>query len=414
MAPRRPVFSVVVALSLAVACSKKSKTPMPLSGIHPCELSRCEQLCDTEPAACERAAELYLWGKDGAPLDPQRSRALAQRACDAGHGNGCTLLGLHHQDGRGTAWNPEEAVRVYERACALGAGTGCYNLAGMYSGGHGVNVDRGKYEAYTQKAAAAWQAACDGRERRWCTNAAFALPDRDTDATRKRRLELNTRACEAGVEAGCVQATLDRGTLGMATDAEVLAELERRCAADGGACTIAAARLFTGRHAPQDPKRAVALAHRGCNERGDAEACESLGTESFLGEHLPRDRAAAVRYFGMACDRGLARACSKLGSMHREDKRPAMELELARRACEMNEASGCVIVGAMYGEGIGVPRSEPDAVRWFTEACRRADPDGCAYLVSRGVALPLPDDLKRSTYQRLCRGGLAAACTPAP
>jgi uncharacterized protein len=406
----RRLAPVIAALSIgAMACSKGGSTALPPSGIHPCEPARCEQLCRSEPAACERAAELYFWGTNGLPLDPVKSLALAKRACDAGRGHGCTLLGFHHQDGRGTAWNPQEAERVYERACQLGAGTGCYNLAGMYSGGHGVTVDSARYETYQQKAVVAWQAACDGRERRWCTNAAFALPDPDAEATRKRRLELNTRACDAGVETGCVQVALDQEKLGIATDAEVLAELERRCASDGGACVIAAARLFTGTQAPRDPRRAVALVQRGC-ERGDAEACESIGTETFLGEYLPRDRSAAIRYFAMACDRGLARACAKLSAIHREDNRPEMELELARRACEMNDAGGCVIVGAMYDGGIGVPRSEVDALRWFTEACRRAEADGCSYLPPRGVELPLPDDLRRPMYQRLCQGGLSAAC----
>lgn len=401
----------LVGVALLVACGKSGGgTALPPSGIHPCEPARCEQLCPSEPAACEPAAERLLWGKQGQPLDPRRSFSLAKKGCDAGHANSCTLLGLHHQDGRGTAWDPSEAVRIYERACQLGAGTGCYNLGGMYSGGHGVTVDRAKHEAYVKKAAVAWQAACDGRERRWCTNAAFALPDPDTEATRKRRLELNTRACDAGIDMGCVQAAIDKGQLGLATDAEVLAELERRCAGtEGGACTIAGARLFTGTRARRDPKRAVALLQRGC-ELGDAEACESLGTEAYLGEHVPLDRAGALRYFTQACDRGLARACSKIASIHHDDKRPADEMVFARRACEMHDAAACMLVGAMYDLGIGVARSEPDALRWLTEACRGGDEQGCSYLAQRGVELPLPDEMRPSMYEALCRGGVAAAC----
>lgn len=401
---------VIPWLGVLVACGKSSGPAIPPSGLHPCAPAECERLCPADPAACARGAERYFWGKHGDPFDLARSFALARRACDAGHRDGCTILGLHHQDGRGTPWDPREAERVYERGCQLGAGTSCYNLATMYAGGHGVTPDPAKFEAYKQQAAAAWQRACDGTERRWCTNAAFALAEADTRAARERRLELNQRACDAGVDVGCTQVAIVKGELGTASDADVLAELERLCTAgEGGACSIAAARLLTGTRVPREPARGVDLFRRAC-ELGEPDGCEALATEELLGEHVPADRAAALRHFAGACDRGVAVACAKLATLHRDAEQPAEQLAYARRACEMNDAPSCATVGAMYLFGTGVAQDQPEGLRWITEACRGGVPEPCGVLVGRGLALPLPEAMQRSMYARLCSAGIAAAC----
>ena len=395
---------------LLAACSKRERA-LPISGIHPCEPAACERACETDAAACVRAAELYFSGTNGHALDLTRSFALASKACDRGHHHGCTLVGLHHQDGRGVSWNPAEAQRAYERACKLGGGTGCYNLATMYSGGHGVIADEAKAATYMEKATQAWQAACDGRERRWCTNAAYALARQDAEGTRERRLELDQRACDAGVDIGCTQAAIVKADLGLASDEQVLAELQRLCnAGEGTACSIAAARLFLGKLAPHDPKRGLELWTRAC-ELGDAEGCEAIGTEAFLGEHTPRDRTAAIRSFERACDRGLARACAKLSVLHRDEGQRVAQLTFARRACQMNDAPACMIVGAMYELGTdGVTKDHDEALRWFTEACRGGDLDGCGLLARRGIELPVGDDLRGDIYRRLCAKGLPSAC----
>src|SRR5688500_17327437 len=103
------------------------------------DLAACEKACTPKTTdACTHAAEMLFEGKAGWPLDHAKSLRFAKRACDANDAFGCALLGLHYQDGLGTAYAPKQAVAVYEKACRGGAGVGCYNLAGMYFGAHGV------------------------------------------------------------------------------------------------------------------------------------------------------------------------------------------------------------------------------------------------------------------------------------
>jgi len=405
------------------AATPGAATPaVPSSGIPACEPAACERACtvDHDAACCARAAELYFDGKNGHALDAARSFAFAKQACDAGNLQGCTLLGMQLQDGRGTVWNPREAEAVYERACRLGAGTACYNLGSMYSGGHGVIADQGKADAYMAKAQAAWLVACDGSERRWCTNAAFGLSMNDkSKEVDARRLTLNQRACEAGVSVGCTQAALDRSNLGQLTQAQLLVELDRMCLAEheSGACVTAGARSLIGKYFPKDPQHGLAMIRAAC-EQGDREGCEAMAEEAMRGELIPRDDAAATRYLAMACERGLARACFELAKAAYQQGDFTGVVTFSQRACEMNEAPACAALGALYYAGEGVAHSDAEGARWTTEGCRGGIGGACASLIQHGITeLPVSAARRGEVFARACADGITLACptgSPAP
>ena len=172
---------LVALAALLAACQSpaapppRGGSPAPAEPAGPCGGPDCEARCTAgDPAACAHAAELFFDGKSGHPLDMARSFRLASRACDAGVMHGCFLVGYHHQDGLGTPWAPARAVAAYERACAGGFGTACYNLGSMYSGGQGIDPDPPRGKDYIARAGAAWKAACDGSEPRWCSAPAAA------------------------------------------------------------------------------------------------------------------------------------------------------------------------------------------------------------------------------------------------
>jgi TPR repeat protein len=367
----------------------------------PCAAAECERACEAtgDAKTCTRIAELYWEGKNGHPYDPARSFRFAARACDAGDGFGCALLGLHHQDGIGTAWAPALAVAAYEKACEAGAGVGCYNLSGMYSGAHGVDPDQAKADALMKLAESHWLAACKGAEPRWCTNAAFLARQTERPGALADAYALDRRACDHGITAGCVEALDEALALGKIQRDARTRELEKLCAGgEPSAC------FYLG--GARGGARGVELVRRGC-ELGDRFACALLGAMYEEGKGVPRDDEAKRRYYRMACDRAVPSACRSLARDAIAERSPEAP-DLARRGCQMGDGYSCHIFAEL-----SFARGDAAAgVRWATEGCRMASFDSCRRLIERGVELPaIPADVARALYTEACRAQTASACT---
>ncbi len=368
------------------------------------------------------AAELYFdggialpgprTGREMHPIDHARSFRYASAACEKGHAFGCALVGYHHQDGLGGAeWSADKAIAAYDKACAAGAGVGCYNLASMYYGGHGVVADEARADGYKAKAKVAWQAACAGGAPRWCTNVAYLLREEDAAANREKCLELDQRSCDHQELVGCTEAARDRFALGRIGVTPYLAELERVCeAGEPTACTVAGSTLIAGGEGiATDARRGMALVVRGCDQ-GDKAACLAAGLEYARGELVARDLAAADRYVIQACDRGLGAACLAVAQDRGAARRFAEMAGFARRACQMGERDACAALSQLYFTGQGVPASEPEGVRWATEACRMGHLSGCTELIARDLELPAPASMKERMLRDACAAGIASAC----
>jgi TPR repeat protein len=369
----------------------------------PCkEPLACEKACSAhDTRACTVAAEAIFDGSHGAPFDPKRSFPLAKTACDAGDAFGCSLLAYHYQDGSGVAWSPQLAVANYDKACRGGSGVGCYNLAGMYGGGHGIDVDNAKYDSYTKLARAAWQAACDRGESRWCSNLGFLIETAGDHAAARK---LYAKTCAAGVVVGCVEMTRVTFEQGGLTAPAFIAELDRMCS--GGepiACAVESSYLGIGdKGVTKDAKRALQLSKHAC-DTGDASSCLTTGLMLISNDGVPVDYVAAERYFTDACDRRVAKACLLLAQKGIRAADKSKGLAFARRACETNEAEGCEIVAA-------AATSEAEIVKWSREGCRRGRYDACLPLVDRDLAIPAPPSARPKVYRQACTDGHKAAC----
>jgi uncharacterized protein len=396
-------------LLLAACSSSSSTTAAPPRD----ELKSPEAACETagEPDACAAAAELYFDGKGGHPLDHAKSFRYATTACQKGHAFGCALLGYHFQDGLGTSWAPAAAIASYEKACAAGAGVGCYNLASMYFGGHGVQADEERGAQYKAKAKAAWQAACDGKEPRWCTNVAYLLREEDARGNREKCLTLDQRTCDHEVLVGCTEAVRDRFALERIGAPAMVDELDRLCqAGEPSACSAAGGALVGGSPGVTvDAKRGMALVVRGC-EIGDKFACASAGVEYATGKLVPQDPAAADRFMVNACDRGMGPACMWVAQERVGRGEAAVGAAFARRACQMGERDACWALSSLYQEGRGVEKDPAAAARWAMESCRMGHPSGCAVLIEQGTELPVPADLATRMYSDACAAGIQRAC----
>jgi uncharacterized protein len=366
----------------------------------PCAPAACERTCEAkgEPAACARIAELYWAGKDGHPFEPAKSFRFAKRACDAGDGFGCALLGLHYQDGLGTAWAPALAVAAYEKACTAGVGVGCFNLAGMYSGAHGVDRDPAKADALMKRAEAHWTAACKGAEPRWCTNLAFLTRRANKPSSLAEGYALDQRACDHGVALGCVVALAVGVELGKTQPDAAMRELVRLCRGGESSACFQAGVMSHDRQGPE-------LMKRGC-ELGDRDACEQLAEWHDRGELVAKDDAAKRRYLRVACDRASATACLSLARDGIDTGSPDAPA-LAQRGCQMGHAEACDLAAEM-AYGLGDPAA---GARWATEGCRMTNLESCKRLIEVDAELPaIPDHLKRALYTSACRANRQHAC----
>jgi TPR repeat protein len=125
------------------------------------------------------AAELYL------------------RACDRGHHQSCTDLGLMYYNGQGVTKDLNRAADLYKRACDAGGAPACTNLGWMYARGEGVPKD-------TSRAADLFKRACDAGGGLGCTHLG-TMYAKGENGTRdeNRAADLYKRACEEGSALGC-------------------------------------------------------------------------------------------------------------------------------------------------------------------------------------------------------------------
>jgi len=369
--------------------------------------AECEKACSAKTtAACTFAAEMHFDGKAGWPLDHAKSLRFAKRACDAKDAFGCALLGLHYQDGLGTAFAPARAVAAYEQACKGGAGVGCYNLASMYYGAHGVPFDRVKGDDYTKLARTHWEAACKGDQPRWCTNLAYLeAPDTKAPAAAQAKaLELNTRACDNGITVGCLEAARAKLELGKLDLLGFMRQLDKLCTQNEyGACGVLAALLLLGdKGIAKDAKRALELLTRAC-DGGDKHSCFVLGIEYASGNNIKQDFAATTRVFDRACDRALSKACIAIGQNLAATRAYKRAADYARRGCHMGNAEGCGMLAQLHADGTGVAKSTSESTKWATDGCRMGHMPSCGILIKRDVfPLPVPADMQKRMYESAC------------
>lgn len=165
------------------------------------------------------------------------------------------------------------------------------------------------------QAAGLYQKACDGGERRGCTN--LGLMYYNADGMPKdldRAAGLFKRACDADGPGGCMNLGLMylRGE-SVAKDPHRAAELlERACDTNvAAACTNLGIMYARGENLPQDLKRAADLYTRACNGNHPI-GCNFLGLLYEHGRGVPKDLSRANELFKKACAAGLDQGCDNL------------------------------------------------------------------------------------------------------
>ena len=157
---------------------------------------------------------------------------------------------------------------------------------------------------------------------------------------------------------------------------------EQRCEQQGRAadCAAAALRADVGIDGTKDPAKAQKLFGIAC-EKGDADSCLRLGAD----REVAKDAAAAATYYQRACTLGAGQGCGQLAALHQEGALDGFKAfdtaaSLHAQACSFGWAKSCAAAGHLVSEGRGVPRDLEAGRALFAQGCEAKDEGSCTAL----------------------------------
>lgn len=182
------------------------------------------------------------------------------------------------------------------------------------------------------------------------------------------------------------------------------------------ACTEFGFSASIGRGTRQDLEQGIALLERNC--RGpDTYACVYLGAV-FNGDidTIPADFERSNRNYARACEANQAIGCLGLGDAHRNGRGVGVDFNLAissyRRACELGEIGGCEAVGEIFYFEDDV-YDPTQAVSSFQIGCQTGRAYSCGmlgYLLLLGRGIEQDLDAAEEYMRFACAQGHAASC----
>ena len=129
--------------------------------------------------------------------------------------------------------------------------------------------------------------------------------------------------------------------------------------------------------APDKSAQALASADAQC-PGGTVKGCVDGAGEAERKGELPR----AVELYTRACDAGVVRVCSVLGTMVWQGKgteaNPARAYTLYVRACDGGDMSGCFSAGICHRTGACAEKNDAEATKFLKRACEGGDARACA------------------------------------
>jgi TPR repeat protein len=162
--------------------------------------------------------------------------------------------------------------------------------------------------------------------------------------------------------------------------------------------------------------------------KGEAEACDRLGAayEAGDGEALPADPARGARYFQrglaiheVACDHADAEACSWVADAYDTGRRGATRDEarafaMYDQGCQkLWKPDACFRIGEAYEQRTPTPEAYARAALLFDHACKRGDESSCEHLArlyAGGLGVGKDDARAVELRTQVCASGVADVC----
>jgi TPR repeat protein/outer membrane protein OmpA-like peptidoglycan-associated protein len=246
-------------------------------------------------------------------------RDNCKRACDLGHAESCTTLGIMVAYGIGGAKRDAEASLELFGKGAKGGHARAHVHLGLHFEGRGADA---------KKARASYQSACDGGDLAGCNHLGRLELGAKNHARARALFE---RACDGGEGAGC----------------HALGQLYEKGTAVG-----------------RDADKALDVYQRGCRA-GSVPSCSARGVLQVKTSKSAATRADGLAKVRWACDQHYARACADLKVLSRCEYG---DIGDCRARCESKDTAMCGALGDYYAEGRWVAQSDVEARLWYRAA----------------------------------------------
>ncbi|MEC9071133.1 MAG: tetratricopeptide repeat protein [Myxococcota bacterium] len=312
--------------------------------------------------------------------DPARANELYRRVCEGGIFQGCFVLGVNLERGRGEPYSHAGVTSAHRRGCELGKDASCIRLATISLEGRGQRPDvAGGLKLLEDRCKVRGSA---------CSELADIYEDgifvpRDLGRTG----EIVAEMCDRGFSLACHRlARMHREGTGIPADLPRSDHLLKQSCEAGNTfgCSL------YDRH--QERHRRLTLAEQGVAacEQDDLAACVEVGRGlRTLVEHGATGKWAP---FPGLYDRALG---------------------YLKRACDGGNMAGCAELSESHLWGFGVPVDADRGLALADAACKAGEPKGCAgmglaLMVGHGVA-PEPEKGKE-LLETTCGGGKRLPC----
>lgn len=109
----------------------------------------------------------------------------------------------------------------------------------------------------------------------------------------------------------------------------------------------------------------------------DANGCYFIGMQYLNGRGIKKDLQKGIVNLNKSCNFKNTQACTELGNIYHEAQEFTKASEFYGRACKMNDAESCLILGFLYAQGKGVEQNPSIAKDFFGKACDLENDMGC-------------------------------------
>lgn len=159
---------------------------------------------------------------------------------------------------------------------------------------------------------------------------------------------------------------------------EVQLKIEACKQGDVHKCYEVGMALSSGENAEDQEKKNLGLEYiRKACKFGEERACDTLGENYFKDKHY----GAARPYLEASCQRGIASACTGLGTIYRDGhdvrQNDVTSREYYEKACDLGDKNACINVALIYTGGFGVTKSREMVKRYYKKACDAGSKTGC-------------------------------------
>ncbi len=325
--------------------------------------------------------------------------------CNQGNMKVCRRLGMVLTYGINTKINKEEGLKYLKKACDNENGDACYSLGILNGNGDGVPKNEVLAVTYFGNAYRYNLKECKNQDGYACVFIGLLYEKGlGTNQDLFKAKEYYKKACDLNSTAGCSDLALLK--YGLATNTSHDSSNSQNNLNDFESLS---------KKACLDMKRTQSSEYIYKYISGKADGCFQVGQA----KDLKKDYKNAIKFYNMACDLGLGKACSIVGVLY-EDGSFGLKSnikkanELYKKGCDFGlSGEGCYLLALRIERGTGIKQNLKDANILYERACLLGEGNACLTYADNlydGNGVKQNEKLAKSYYKIACNYDVKKAC----